>query len=407
MASLSEALRSALQSIRAHGLRSFLTALGIIIGVASVVAVVSIVEGLSATISGEFRGLGANGLTVAAHTPFEDVLQGRENVLGLADYHRILAHLDGIRHVAPSFAPFGAGTQVRHGSRAAFTQVLAVTRSYGDASQIYPSQGRFIAASDNASRRRVCVIGSRLQEKLRLPDQPLGRFIDIGGEWFRIVGVAESRGEAFGFSRDDYVVIPFASGLALAGETRPNVAVALTVDDIGQLDAVQGRIVSLLRQAHRLQPGQPNDFKVQTARQLSDTFENIVATVTVVLAGIVGISLLVGGVGIMNIMLVSVTERTREIGICKALGARRHHILLQFLVEAVLLSLLGGLAGLALGCLLGQGSAHLIPGFPPAVFPWWAVLLALGFSSLTGIVFGIVPAARAARLDAIEALRHE
>ena len=409
MFSLVESFRSALQSIFAHGFRSFLTSLGIIIGVASVIAVVSIVQGFSASISSEFKGLGSNSLTVQAYTPFEEALQGKENVLSLNDYERIVAHIEDISNVSPTFAPFGNfGTTVRAGSQTAFTQVLAVTEAYMESSQVFPQTGRFIRTSDDASRRKVCVIGSKLLEKLRLPSDPVGQFLEIGGEWFKIIGVTEEKGEAFGFSKDDYILIPFSVGQIVAGTgTRLNISISFTVDDIEQIDAVQGRVTSLLRQAHHLKPGQRNDFKVQSAQQLSDAFEKIVGMMTLVLGGIVGISLLVGGIGIMNIMLVSVTERTREIGICKALGAQRHHILMQFLIEATTLSLLGGLVGLVLGYLLGFGVAKLIPGFPGAVVPWWAVLMAFGFSSLVGILFGIMPAAKAANLHPIDALRYE
>jgi putative ABC transport system permease protein len=407
--SVAEGFRSALHSISAHRFRSFLTSLGIIIGVASVIAVVSIVQGLSASISKEFKGLGSNSLTVEAYTPFEETLQGKENVLSVSDFERIVTHIEDIRNVSPTFSPFGNfGTTVRFGAQTGFTQVVAVTESYMESSQVFPELGRFIRVSDDQSRRKVAVIGSKLLEKLGLPPDPTGKFLEIGGEWFKIIGVTEKKGEAFGFSKDDYVLIPFSVGKILAGSnTKPNISISFTVNDIEQIDAVQGRVTSLLRQAHRLKPGQRNDFKVQTAQQLSDTFGNIISTVTLVLGGIVSISLLVGGIGIMNIMLVSVTERTREVGICKALGAQRHHILLQFLIEATTLSLLGGLIGLVLGYLIGFGAARLIPGFPDAFVPWWAILMAFGFSSLVGIVFGIMPAAKAANLNPIDALRYE
>ena len=409
MFSIIESFRSALQSIRAHSFRSFLTSLGIIIGVASVIAVVSIVQGLSASISSEFKGLGSNSLTIRADTPLAEALQGKENVLGLADYEKIVAHIDDVSNVSPTFSPFGNyGTTVRHAGQSAYTQVIAVTESYQEAQQVFPQQGRSIRSSDDVSRRKVCVIGSKLLETLKLPQDPVGRFLEIGGEWFKIIGVNEEKGETLGFSRDDYVLIPFSVGQAVAGsETKLNISISFTVDEIEQLEAVQGRLTSLLRQAHRLKPGQRNDFKVQTAQQLSETFESIIATMTLVLGGIVSISLLVGGIGIMNIMLVSVTERTREIGICKALGAQRHHILLQFLIEATTLSLLGGLIGLGLGYLIGFGASMMIPDFPPAVVPWWAVAMAFGFSSFIGILFGIMPAAKAANLNPIDALRYE
>jgi putative ABC transport system permease protein len=407
--SVIESFRSALQSIRAHSFRSFLTSLGIIIGVASVIAVVSIVQGLSSSIGSQFKGLGSNSLTVRADTPFEEALQGKENVLSLNDYENIVAHIDDISNVSPAFAPFGNfGTTVRDGSQSAFTQVTAVTAAYRNAHQVFPEFGRFITPSDNQSRRRVCVIGPKVRENLKLQDNPVGKFLEIGGEWFKIVGVTEAKGETFGFSKDDYVLIPFSVGQAVGGnKVKLNIGITFTVNEIEQLDAVQGRLTSLLRQAHHLKPGQRNDFKVQSSQQLTDSFSDIINTLTLVLGGIVSISLLVGGIGIMNIMLVSVTERTREIGICKALGAQRHHILLQFLIEATTLSLLGGLIGLGLGYLLGFFVARMIPNFPDAVVPWWAAVMAFGFSSLVGMVFGIMPAAKAANLNPIDALRYE
>ena len=409
MFSVWESFRSALQSIYAHRFRSFLTALGIIIGVASVIAVVSIVQGLSASISNEFKGLGSNSLTVEAYTSFEEALQGKENVLGIGDYERIVAHIDDISNVSPTFAPFGNfGTTVRAGATSTFTQVIAATETYMESAQVFPAQGRFLRASDDLSRRRVAVVGSKTLEDLRLSGEPLGQFIDIGGEWFKIIGITEEKGDSLGFSKDNYILIPFSVGQVIAGTgTKLNIAISFTVNDIEQIDAVQGRVTALLRQAHRLRPGQRNDFRVQSAQQLSESFDTIIATVTMVLSGIVGISLLVGGIGIMNIMLVSVTERTREIGICKALGAQRHHILMQFLIEATTLSLLGGLVGLVLGYLIGFGASRAIPGLPDAFVPWWAVAMAFGFSSLVGIVFGIVPAAKAANLHPIDALRYE
>ena len=409
MFSIIESFRSAFQSIRAHGFRSFLTSLGIIIGVASVIAVVSMVQGLSSSIGSQFKGMGANSISVRAHTPFEEQLQGKQNVLGMKDYEAIVDNIDDVSHVSPHFGPFGQfGTTVRQASQSSFTSVRAVMPAYEKANQVFPAQGRFISASDNASRRRVCVIGSKVHENLKLPENALGQFIEIGGEWFKVIGVTETRGESFGMSKDDYILIPFSAGRAIAGtDTKLDINISFTVNDIEQLEAVQGRLTGMLRKAHKLKPGQGNDFKVETSQELMESFETIITMMTLVLGGVVSVSLLVGGIGIMNIMLVSVTERTREIGICKALGAQRHHILLQFLIEATTLSLLGGLIGLALGYALGFGASSMIPDFPAAVVPWWAVLMAFGFSSVVGIVFGIMPAAKAANLNPIDALRYE
>lgn len=285
MFSVIESFRSALQSIRAHSLRSFLTSLGIIIGVASVIAVVSIIQGLSASISSEFKGLGANSLTVAADTPFEEAMQGKRNVLTMNDFDKIVSHLDDISNVSPAFGPFGDfGSTVRHAGQSTFTRVTAVTAAYQEASQSFPEYGRFIRASDDQSRRKVCVIGPKVRDKLQLPENPVGKFIEIGGEWFRIIGMNEAQGESFGFSKDDYVLIPFMVGSAMAGNnTKLDINITFTVDDIAQLEAVQGRLTGLLRTAHKLKPGQRNDFKVQTAAQLGETFENIIGMMTMVL----------------------------------------------------------------------------------------------------------------------------
>ncbi|HPF73043.1 MAG: ABC transporter permease [Rhodanobacteraceae bacterium] len=409
MYSLLESLRSALQSIRAHTMRSFLTTLGIIIGVASVIAVVSLIQGLSYSITSKFEGLGSNSLTLRSETPFSEAIQGKRNRLTLRDFEAITHHIDDISDVTPMFQTGGDfGGTIRYRAQSTVSRVLATRRNFQDSRQIYTELGRFITDADDRSRRRVVVIGSKLRENLELPDDPVGEFIELGGEWFKIVGMTETRGEMFGFSQDDYAVIPFGTGMALSSDPlRQDIQISFNVTDVAQIDAVRDRITGLLRQLHELKPGQADDFKVETASQLTETFSSVISSVTVVLGGIVGVSLLVGGIGIMNIMLVSVTERTREIGISKALGAKRHHILLQFLIEATVLSLLGGAIGVAIGYGLGFGVAKLIPGFPDAVVPWWAVVVAFGFSTLVGVVFGLMPAAKAAKLDPIEALRYE
>ena len=403
-----EGARAALQSIQAHGFRSFLTTLGIVIGVASVIAMVSIIQGLSFTIGQQFQGLGANSVTVQSYTSFENQIQGRRARLTQQDFDLIRYRVRGIAGITPVMYSQTGQSQVRYGSQTATAQIRGSTYAYQDVGQYFAQYGRFISDSDNASRRRVAVIGDQVREDLSLPENPLGEFVQIQGEWLKIIGLLEAKGEILGQSQDNVVILPYSTMASLQGNQRqPDIWIQLTLAELADLPSIAQTITRLLRDAHNLERDEEDDFRIQTAEQLQDTFDSILNTVTVVMTGIVGISLLVGGIGIMNIMLVSVTERTREIGICKAIGAKRHHILLQFLLEALVLCLLGGLVGLAIGYGIGAIAASLIPGFPDAHTPWWAVALALGFSAAVGVVFGILPAAKAANLDPISSLRYE
>jgi putative ABC transport system permease protein len=404
-----ECLRSALASIRAHGLRSFLTMLGIIIGVASVICVIALVQGLSQSISQQFQGLGSNTLTLRAETPFEDQLRGKRNRLKVSDLDQLKFRIEGIKNVTPVvFASGRGGADVRNGSNIAAGQMFGTTESYQEVQQTFPKYGRFLTDSDDVTRRRVVVLGEQMRRDLKLPENPVGRFIQIGSEWFKVVGTMEPRGEMFGLSQDNYLLMPYQTALAVTGVViQPDLWVIFSVTDLNAMENIKDRVASLIRQLHQIKPGQPDDFKIEASDTLAKSFKEISTTITLVVAGIVGISLLVGGVGIMNIMLVSVTERTREIGIAKALGAPRQFILMQFLIEAMVLAVIGGLIGIALGYALGFGIAKMIPNFPDPTVPWWAVVGACTFSGLIGIIFGILPASKAANLAPIDALRYE
>lgn len=406
MYNLIESIRSALQSIWAHRLRSFLTALGIIIGVAAVVAVVSLVQGLSHYVGGQLEGLGSNTLTIQSYTPFEKRQLGQFAKITHEDYLAINDKVSGISSITPQL--YMMGSTVQYQGQSTSTRVFGTTTRYMDLGQTYPALGRFLSPSDDQTRRRVVVIGPEVQKDLRLPDNPVGEFVQIGGEWFKVIGVMESQGELLGFNQDDYVVVPYGTARSIVGTARwQDIQISLVVNDLDKLDAVKARIRRVLRDEHNLEAGEPDDFEIQTPEQLMESFTGIINMITLVFGGVVSISLLVGGVGIMNIMLVSVTERTREIGICKALGAQRSDILLQFLIEALTLCMLGGIVGVGLGYGLGIMVSGMLPGFPSAYVPWWAILLAFGFSAGVGVLFGILPAAKAANLDPIEALRYE
>ncbi|WP_281557183.1 ABC transporter permease [Thalassomonas sp. RHCl1] len=399
----------AINSIRSRVSRSLITSIGIVVSVASVITVVSIIQGMSYSIMRNFDGLGANVLTIQSDTPFQQRLLGEFNRLTMADYIRIKRHFNGAGRIIPSFSPFGQfGALISSNGQESQTRVVAVTSSYKEATQVFPSKGRFITDSDNTSSRKVCIIGDRVRKNLKLPENPIGEFIEVGGTSLKVVGVMEKRGDIFGLSQDDYIVVPFTIGQRLLpNENMQDITILFNVDDISRLRTLQVEIEDLLREAHELSPDQEDDFRVQTPQQLTQSITSIMDTITLVLGGVVGISLIVSGIGIMNTMLMSVSERTREIGICKALGFERHVILLQYLIEAVILSFLGGVVGLLCGWLCGFLAMLLIPGLPEPIIPLWAVTLALAFSSFIGLIFGVVPAAKASDLDPITALRYE
>jgi putative ABC transport system permease protein len=405
---LQECVRSAVSSIRSHPMRSFLTMLGVIIGVASVICIVSLLQGMTRSVMNELQGFGGDALSIHSETSREDRMIGKWNKLTRADLELVKYRVAGISNVTPMCAVNLPGG-LRNGSNTSAAQVMASTSWFQLANQSYPRIGRFITQSDNDSRRRVIVLGDKARTDLKLPENPLGTFIQVGGEWFKIVGVMEPRGELFGQSLDNYVVMPFETGWAMAAGpyNQPDMAIMVTVDNLDAVQDVTNRITALLRQAHKIGPKDADDFKVESSQSITQSIERVSGTITVVISAVVGISLLVGGVGIMNIMLVSVTERTREIGIAKALGAPRSFILMQFLIEAMVLALIGGVIGIAFGWLLGILAANMIPHFPPPAVPWWAVAGATGFSALVGMLFGILPARRAANLAPIDALRHE
>ena len=403
---LLENLLMALKAIWANKMRSMLTTLGIVIGTAAVIAVVSIVQGFSQVITNEVQNLGSNTLFVEARRP-----PGKEGEkLGKV----MLTWDDGqaLMRVCPSVSvvtPFvQTGGTVKFEDQSSGYPIVGVQPVFQDVRNYYVETGRFFSALDDAGKAAVTVIGHGVLKDLKLPSNPLGRDLFILGRAYRIIGVMESKGQILGEDLDKFVMVPYGTLVSLQGqqaEEQTGLLVRSTTPET--VDAAELEIENALRIRHRLRPEQPNDFEIHTQKELLKTFSKFANGVTYVVAGVVSIALLVGGIGIMNIMRVSVTERTREIGVRKAVGAKRGHILAQFVIEAITLALVGGLVGIVMGVGAGAVAAKLIPNWPGFFVPLWALVLSFGFSSAVGLFFGIYPAAKASRLDPIESLRYE
>lgn len=403
---LAENFWVALKALAANKMRSVLTTLGIVIGVAAVVAVVSIVQGLNFFIAGELQGVGATYIRVL---PFRDDNEpahaARDVRLTLEDVRAIAERTTEIAAVTPIlYRP----ARVRAGGRRFTTYLLGVSEEYEDVLNHTAAKGRFFGPLDIRSRGRVCTVGEEIVRRLQLGPEPVGAEIEVDGRPCTVVGVMERKGETFGQNRDEIVWLPYTTALLAYGrDAERAMLVDVKARSPESVDLAKSQIRSVLRATHRLPADAPDDFKILAQEELLKATSGILAVVTTVIGAVVGIALVVGGIGIMNVMLVSVTQRTREIGVRKAVGARRRDVMIQFLVEAVTLALVGGVLGVLLGWGLGVLGASLIPGFPPAHVPLWAIALAFGFSAAVGIFFGIYPAAKASALDPIEALRHE
>jgi putative ABC transport system permease protein len=403
---LRESAGVALAALRAHKLRSFLTLLGVIIGVSSVIAVMSLVQGLNQYVAKQLMSSGSNVFSIDRVGLVFDDLEFRDRLRRpeLTQAHAALIARNA-PHVLAAVAQRQASARLRRGSRSLRSvRVTGVEPGYLLVNDLPVGRGRPITESDELSRAPVCVIGSDVAGELFANADPLGRDLRIGAHRLVVVGVGERKGSAFGQSRDLYVVVPLGWFQRVWGR-RPSVEISVRSLDPSNFEQAQDEARGILRAARHLRPGQADDFEIVTPEMLLSLWKNLSGALFVVIVGVSLISLVVGGIVIMNIMLVSVTERTKEIGIRKALGARRRDILFQFLIEATTLSVAGGAVGLGLGVLIALAIGLLSP-LPVYVSPL-AVVLGLVTATLVGVFFGSYPAVRAARQDPIEALRYE
>lgn len=403
-----EGAKAAFRSICAHAMRSALTTLGIIIGVAAVITVVAVMEGLSANISVQLDDLGTDMVTLRAFTSTEQEMLGFQNKLSYEDFLVLEGKVKGVKDMTVSMRAFSMGASVQYGRNSTQTQIIGTNSSYQNVVSVYPELGRFLSESDDLRRRRVAFVGKSVLKNLSMPDNPIGEFINLSGDWFRVIGVAEAQGTLLGFDQDNYIITPFSTIRSLSGsQATDNVEILFSPKAGEDFNLIKQQMTQILRQRHKLQGEDPDYFEFVTAEKMKEQFNSVTTAVTLVAGGVVGISLLVGGIGIMNIMLVSVTERTKEIGIAKALGATPQFILLQFLIEALMLSLFGGFIGLFVGYGFAGLIAMSMPGGADVIVPIWAVWLSFGFTTCIGVVFGIAPAAKAAKLNPVDALRFE
>ena len=399
------ALPSAVAALRANVGRSLLTALGIIIGVAAVIAIVALGEGATAQVDSQLAGLGVNVLTISpgsTRTGGASAGAGSANTLKASDATAI-ATISGVTEVSPVIS---GNAQVIAGSQNWSTRIQAVLPAYLTINAWTINQGAAFTLDDNTSAANVALIGQTVYTNLFPNGQsPVGQAIQIRNVPFTVIGLLTSKGSTTGGNQDDVVMIPFTTGqVRLFGSTSIN-QIVVQVADASQIPTATNDITTQLRQLHNLQPNQPADFTIQSNNDVISRVTSVSSTLTALLGGVAAVSLVVGGIGIMNIMLVSVTERTREIGIRLAIGAQPSDVMSQFLIEAVLLSVLGGCIGIVVGSGVALGMPY-VAGWT-TVLPLQAILLAFGVSVAIGMFFGIYPARRASLLDPITALRYE
>ncbi|QHA91413.1 ABC transporter permease [Bacillus sp. N1-1] len=394
--SLWENIKMALMSVKAHKMRSILTMLGIIIGVAAVIVVVAIGQGGEAMLKSQIAGDG-NTIEVFYQPSEEEMQQGKweENPFSQED----IRQLEGIEKVSNVVASSSEFSTARLRDEDAETSITGINEAYLDVNQLKVEKGRSFTSADFLGGRRVAIVSAAMQEELFEGKSPIGEIIRIGVQPVEVIGVLEKPTGLFAFGSVE-TYIPWTAMRNMLGTSNYS-QVTLQVENADDIQPIGERATTVLNQLHDTD----DSYQVINMEEIAQGIGQVTTIMTTIIGSIAGISLLVGGIGVMNIMLVSVTERTREIGIRKSLGATRQQILLQFLVESIILTLIGGIIGI----ILGAGTAYLVSFFAdwPSLISWQVVLGAVLFSMLIGIAFGLLPANKASRLDPIDSLRYE
>jgi putative ABC transport system permease protein len=406
---LTENAIMAFSAIWAHKLRSFLTLLGVIIGVTTIIAMMTVIAGLQNKIEEDMSELAPNTFQVQRY----DIRMGFGPGHGHFKYRPPIErkHAEAIKKHCPSVTLVGAeawffGKEMRYQDRntnpnlsmAGGSPEFAINNGYNVA------EGRFITQADEDFDRQVIVIGSGVKDKLFPYESPLGKQVKVDGKRYAVIGVFEESGSTFGINVNYHIVIPLTTFEKFYGD-KNSINITVQAKSAAVFEQAKEEVIDVMRAQRGLKPSEENNFAIWSSNTLIDTFNKMTFWIKVAAIGICAISLLVAGIGIMNIMLVSVTERTREIGIRKAIGGKKRHILTQFIIEAIVLSEIGGVIGVGMG--FGVGKIFGLATHMPTAVPLWSVVLGLLFCSAVGLIFGIWPAAKAANLNPIEALRYE
>ncbi|WP_314331941.1 ABC transporter permease [Selenomonas noxia] len=400
-----ECFGMAVNALLANKLRSLLTMLGIIIGVGAVIAMVSIGMGVRTSVADSFASLGSNMLIIMPGSTNHGGVRGAagsRKSLKYDDAKAIESKIKGIDYVSPTVS---SSYQVVNGNLNWNTSVEGVTPELMQIRALKVENGSFISASDMNKRSRVAVIGPTVAANLFGAENPVGQNIRINNQPFKVIGITESKGQSIGQDQDDVIYIPLTTAQERMLAITHIHSVNIQVSSPEKMDQVQAEIENLLRQRHHIRAGMEDDFTVRNMTSLMESFTENTNMITLLLGSIASISLLVGGIGIMNIMMVSVTERTREIGIRKALGATSSNVLMQFMIESMVIGIVGGVIGIASGILLSKAIGAF--GGLTTTVDILPVLVSFSFAVGIGLFFGIYPARKAARLDPIDALRYE